>query len=135
LKATTLSKKITFPGDSVVDTFSQIYPGLRWTVENKIHHRTTPVHFVEYCAAIDKKEHLELSKSQHIRIGCDCLGRESIDISDNCTHSAMVNDNNFLLFISEVILKSHSKEIEIKGYEELFRHHPKNSDYCSNFFR
>jgi len=127
-------RKVTFPGDGTIDTFPQIYPGLRWLIENKDKENTKPVHFVEYCAVSEKHDALDLSANQHLKIGCDCLNHDKIDIYDNCHHSAMINDNKFINFISEVILKTESKTMQIEGYEHLYDHKTTRSDYCSNLF-
>ena len=53
-------KQTHVPGDSTIDTFSQIYPALRWIFENKMNKVDNPIHLIEYCASSSNEYFLNL---------------------------------------------------------------------------
>lgn len=124
------------PGDGTVNSFSQLYPGLRWLFENysSDEENKHPIHFVEYCAEHKYKsaKHYLKNKNQYVSISCDCLEQTNLLSKETCNHVTMINDNKLMMFIGKVILNAESTVKKIEEFKDLYETKFTRKLICSN---
>jgi len=149
-------------GDGTITGFSQIYPGLRWLIQDlkmdtEAGGRSEKLNFVEYCALKPKSKQAEENiseningvkkeidgvnmsydkklKLQHLTIKCDCMTSTNLDPNGNCNHSAMINDSHFINYVSDVIIDSENTIYESKHFKDLFEVEFEDKMKCGNMF-
>jgi hypothetical protein len=126
-------------GDFTINGFSQIYPGLRWVIQdisNEEISRSSKINFIEYCALrkSDKNKYDKTKSHQHISLKCDCMTSPNLDPLENCNHSGMVNDKNLINFVSELLNNSESKIYKSSNFEDLFSKQFNDKMKCGNLF-
>jgi len=133
-------------GDMTINGFSQIYPGLRWLIQDITNEeKSSKINFIEYCASrkstkenaskITEKNKYNQNKShQYISLKCDCMTSPNLDPSETCNHSGLINDKNLINFVSEMLINSNSKIYNSSLYEDLFSKPFKADMRCGNIF-
>ena len=128
------------PGDGTVNSFSAIYPGLRWLSERALNQEDIheyPIHFVEYCST--SKDHnisndSNINKTQYMSLQCECISKKNINSIDHCNHSTMISDKHLIEFIELIVYKSNSNIHKIEGYDDLYKSNYNDNLICSNLY-
>lgn len=124
----------TVPGDGTVESYSQIYPGLKWLYEGFTGSFSQPLHFVEYCADYKKKSTstYDRKQSQYVSISCDCIEQTNLNPKAVCNHSAMLGDTKLISFIGDIVINSQSKVENVEHFHDLFNAKFNKNMVCSH---
>lgn len=121
-------------GDGTVDTFSQIYPGLRWVVDKGNSKSSHPIHFIEYCSNFhNSKIDFNPLETQYLPISCRCKSKShELNLTEDCSHSTMISDESILDFIETLIKSKKSNIFKIEGKHSRSIIQNSSSHFCQN---
>jgi len=117
-------------GDSVVNTYSSVIPGLKWFYDLKSNNSSNvSINFVEYCSLLNQENQFKLEKNSsedkiYTAIGCSCLNKDNQFILDNinkdtdqCSHATYISDPTLIDYVFKLTSRNPTYKYK-KQYKE-----------------